>query len=130
MIHGTCDAGRIVRLDPFGDVLITKAADSRMVTTRVVIDQVDTRFKLPPRPSPGRHWLYIAVNEGADDLPPDTPVLYVGGRDVTPAPGGNGYPLLPQVTLILEVTDQVDVHGITDSFLPGTEIDVRVLELV
>jgi hypothetical protein len=124
MLHGVCEQGTLVRLDPWGDVLLTKAADCQMVTSKVIIDTINKPFALPLRPAPRRHWIYI-MNFVQTEV---QVTLYIGGRDVTVA---DGYPITNDERVILEVSDDIKVYGITNVLPePPGELDVRILELV
>lgn len=125
MLHGSCDAGRIVRFDPFGDVLITKAANCRFIVSVVFINAINVRFLLPPRPAKGRHWIYIFNFLGS--ISQAAPTLYVGGRNVSSM---EGYPLPFRNRLEIEAAGNVPIYGVTDSFDGGDSLEVRTMELV
>jgi len=104
--------GRGIRLDNLGQVLVTETGECRVFTTGMDVPSDDVARPVPqgdggaPMNLRGRFRLYVR-NGASDGVFPPNPPIFVGGAGMTK---DDGYPLLPQESVALNVTERVQVY--------------------
>ena len=111
-------------VDDRGYVFVTEAADCQILASVKAVTE-DSPTPIPvdstgnPRNLPGRRRIYPKNNDAVSG----GQTVFVGDSAITTS---TGYPIVPQDELILDITDDIQLHAIV---VDTESVDLRMLEL-
>lgn len=108
-------------VDERGYTFVTDAADCQIGSRAKSIGTTVTPFPQDATGAsanlPGRRFIFVKNNNSSGGS-----TLFIGGADVTST---NGYPIAPQEEVVLDITDDIQLFGVTSTLTA----DARTLEL-